>query len=74
MLVVKSGPFGDKLIGSKCHSYNMFKEIMELFIKKEHMSKEGMLKIAKIIYSSSLLKNRVLTYEEFIKKHNLNDD
>lgn len=71
MLVVKSGPFGDKLIGSKSQNYEIFQKVMILFQNKNHMKKEGLRQIAELVYSSSNLKNRKLTLEEYLKTHNL---
>lgn len=71
MLVVKLSPFGDKLIGSKSTNYEIFREVMGIFAKKGHMEKEGLRRIAQLVYSGATLKNRKLTLEEYLKKHNL---
>lgn len=72
MSIVKLSPFGDRLLGSKSNNYEIFRKVMEIFLKKGHMEKEGLRQIALLVYSGSTLKNRKLTLEEFLKKHNLN--
>ena len=72
MCIVKIGPFGDKLLGSKSNNYEIFRKVMEIFIQKGHMEKQGLRQIANLVYSGSTLKNRKLTLKEFLKKHNLN--
>ena len=88
MLIVKLSPFGDRLLGSKSKNYDIFpqKKVMDpgsriqdpgsriqtIFLKKGHMKKEGLKQIAQLVYSGSTQKNRKLTLEEYLTKHNLN--
>lgn len=60
------------LFGSKADNYLLFKKVMEMFVKKEHLTKTGFTKIASLVYGLKEGKNRKLTLNQFLLSYNKN--
>lgn len=60
------------LIGSKAQNYDVFKQVMELFVSKEHLDKDGLIKILNIDYSGTDFKNRKLNLNDYF--NSIKDD
>lgn len=61
------------LLGSKSLNFKIFKESMNIFINKEHLTDKGLRKLVEIVYSNStnIDKNRKYTLQEYIDINNL---
>jgi len=61
------------LLGSKSLKFKIFKESMNIFMNKEHLTDKGLRKLVEIVYSNStnIDKNRKYTLQEYIDINNL---
>jgi len=57
------------LLSSKFVNFKAFKEAMDIYIKKEHLTDEGLIRLVKIAYSSKNKgKRRRYTLKGYLKK------
>ena len=57
------------LLSSKFVNFKAFKEAMDIYIKKEHLTDEGLIRLVQIAYSSTTKgKRRRYTLEGYLKK------
>jgi hypothetical protein len=61
------------LLGSKANNFETFKEAMNIFTKKEHLTDEGLRKLVEIVYNNTSKKGigRKYTLEQYLKINNL---
>jgi len=63
------------LLSSKSVNFKVFKEAMDLYTKKEHLSDEGLIRLVKLAYANNTKgKRRKYTLEGYLKKNHLSNN
>jgi hypothetical protein len=61
------------LLGSKSLNFETFKESMNIFVNKEHLTDKGLRRLVEIAYNNTTKKGsgRKHTLQEYLRIHNL---